>query len=92
VHALPGVGENLLDHLQVRLIHRCNEPITTNDELRSRVRKLRMGLKYALFRSGPLSIGIKQAGAFVRTALNPPTPDIQFHFAALSADMPGAAA
>lgn len=90
VHALPGVGENLLDHLQVRIIHRCNEPITTNDELRSRVRKLRMGLKYALFRSGPLSIGINQAGAFVRTDLNPPTPDIQFHFAALSADMPGA--
>ena len=49
-----------------------------------------MGLKYALFRSGPLAIGINQAGAFVRTRPELSTPDIQFHFAALSADMPGA--
>lgn len=89
VHALPGVGENLQDHLQVRVIHRCNKPITTNDDLRSLWRKFMMGFKYALFRSGPLSIGINQAGAFVRTSPKVATPDIQFHFAALSADMPG---
>ncbi len=53
-------------------------------------RKIKMGLKYILFRSGPLSIGINQAGAFLRTHAGLARPDIQFHFAALSADMPGA--
>lgn len=90
VHDLPGVGENLQDHLQIRVIHRCTKRITTNDDMRSLLRKLRMGLKYILFRSGPLSIGINQAGAFVRTRPEVTRPDIQFHFAALSADMPGA--
>jgi choline dehydrogenase len=90
IHNLPGVGENLQDHLQVRLIHRCNKPITTNDDLRSLWRKFRMGFKYVIARTGPLSIGINQAGAFVRTRPDLAAPDIQFHFAALSADMPGA--
>ncbi len=90
VRHLPGVGRNLQDHLQVRLIHRCAKPVTTNDDMRSAWRKLKMGLKYVLFRSGPLAIGINQAGAFVRTHPRVATPDVQFHFAALSADMPGA--
>ncbi|MFQ5994962.1 MAG: GMC family oxidoreductase [Acidiferrobacterales bacterium] len=90
VHHLHGVGRNLQDHLQVRVIHRCAKAITTNDDMKSIFRKIRMGIKYALFRSGPLSIGINQAGAFVRTHSTLATPDVQFHFAALSADMPGA--
>lgn len=90
VHNLAGVGKNLQDHLQIRVIHRCNKPITTNDMMRSPLRKFNMGLKYLLFRSGPLSIGINQAGAFVRTSDAVDTPDVQFHFAALSADLPGA--
>lgn len=90
LHHLPGVGRNLQDHLQVRVIHRCAEPVTTNDDMKSLVRKMRMGLKFLLWRSGPLAIGINQAGAFVRTRTDVATPDIQFHFAALSADMPGA--
>ncbi len=90
VHDLQGVGKNLQDHLQIRVIHRCMKRITTNDDMQSPLRKLKMGLKYALFRSGPLAIGINQAGAFVRTRPELSTPDIQFHFAALSADMPGA--
>ncbi len=93
VHANAAVGRNLQDHLQIRLIHECNQPITTNDDLRSLYRKFRMGLRYLLSRSGPLSIGINQAGAFTWTGVEndrPGEPDIQFHFAALSADMPGA--
>ncbi|MFQ6021864.1 MAG: GMC family oxidoreductase [Acidiferrobacterales bacterium] len=90
LHHLPGVGQNLQDHLQVRVIHRCAKAITTNDDMKSVARKLKMGMKYLLFRSGPLSIGINQAGAFVRTRDEVSRPDIQFHFAALSADMPGA--
>lgn len=90
VHHLSGVGRNLQDHLQIRVIHRCNTPITTNDILKSPLRKFQMGLKYFLFREGPLSIGINQAGAFVRSKEEVKTPDLQFHFAALSADLPGA--
>ena len=90
VHHLPGVGSNLQDHLQIRVIHRCNKPITTNDMLKSPLRKLGMGIKYFLFRTGPLSIGINQAGAFVRSRDDVKIPDLQFHFAALSADLPGA--
>ncbi|MFQ5937043.1 MAG: GMC family oxidoreductase [Acidiferrobacterales bacterium] len=90
IHHLPGVGQNLQDHLQIRVIHRCVKPVTTNDDMRNVLRKVKMGLKYFLFRSGPLSIGINQAGAFARTRPDAGTPDVQFHFAALSADMPGA--
>ncbi len=89
-HHLPGVGANLQDHLQVRVIHRCREPVTTNDDMRSWLRQLRMGLKYVVSRSGPLAIGINQAGAFVRAHPAARTPDVQFHFATLSADLPGA--
>ncbi|GJL80495.1 MAG: choline dehydrogenase [marine bacterium B5-7] len=87
-----SVGKNMKDHLQIRLINECNTKITTNDDLKSWYRQLKMGMRYLLFRSGPLSIGINQAGAFTATGVDykrPGEPDIQFHFAALSSDMPG---
>lgn len=86
----PMVGQNLQDHLQIRVIHRCNQPLTTNDDMRSLPRKLAMGMKYVFKRSGPMAVGINEAGAFVRTSGDVDRPDIQFHFAALSADLPGA--
>jgi len=49
-----------------------------------------MGMKYVFKRSGPMAVGINEAGAFVRTRRDLDRPDIQFHFAALSADLPGA--
>ena len=67
VHPLPGVGENLQDHLQARVIFRCTKPITTNDILRSPWRKLAMGVQYALARTGPMAVGINQGGIFART-------------------------
>lgn len=89
VHALPGVGENLQDHLQIRLIYECTQPITTNDDLRSPLRKLRMGLQWLLTRGGPLAIGINQGGLFTRVLEQSATPDIQYHFGTLSADSAG---
>lgn len=89
VHVLPGVGENLQDHLQIRLIYECTQPITTNDELRSPLRKLRMGLQWLLTRGGPLAIGINQGGLFTRVLEQSATPDIQYHFGTLSADSAG---
>ncbi|HEY5635759.1 MAG TPA: choline dehydrogenase [Burkholderiales bacterium] len=90
LHALPGVGENLQDHLQFRLIYKCTRPITTNDDLASWWRSARIGLQWLLFRTGPLAVGINQGGLFTRVLPESATPDIQFHFATLSADLAGA--
>lgn len=83
----PGVGQNLQDHLQVRIIFKCAKPITTNDDLQSSWRQMKMGLKYLLFRKGPLAIGIQLGGLFTRAMKDAKTPDIQFHFGTISADM-----
>ncbi len=91
VKDLPGVGENLQDHLQLRLMYKVRKPITTNDDLRTVTGKLRIGLKYIFGRRGPLSIGINQGGLFTRVLHESTTPDIQFHFATLSAEAAGGA-
>ena len=85
----PGVGGNLQDHLQIRLIYRCTKPITTNDQLNSLFGRIRIGLQWALSRSGPLAIGINQGGLFTRVLPESATPDVQFHIGTLSADMAG---
>jgi len=87
---LPGVGENLQDHLQLRLMYRVSKPITTNDDLRSPWGKARIGLQWLLRRSGPLAIGINQGGLFTRVLPESATPDIQFHFGTVSAESAGA--
>jgi choline dehydrogenase len=88
-HALPGVGENLQDHLQARVIFRCTQPVTTNDALRTLGGKLSIGLDYILHRSGPMAIGINQGGIFARAMPTAKRPDVQFHFGTLSSDMAG---
>jgi len=89
VHELPGVGENLQDHLQARVIFRCTKPITTNDVLASKLRTLAMGMRYVLTRTGQMAIGINQGGMFARTDPALGRPDVQFHLATLSSDMAG---
>jgi choline dehydrogenase len=84
-----GVGDNLQDHLQVRLIYEVTKPITTNDLMHSWAGRAKMGLEWALFRSGPLAVGINQGGMFCRALPESATPDIQFHFSTLSADSAG---
>ncbi|NNC22991.1 choline dehydrogenase [Salinisphaera sp. USBA-960] len=84
-----AVGENLRDHLQTRLIYRCTDRITTNDDLNNPLRKLRIGLRYITSRSGPLAVGINQAGGFMHSRPDVARPDIQFHFGTLSSDSPG---
>lgn len=86
-----AVGSNLQDHLQMRLIYKCTRPITTNDELRSLVGRVKIGLQWLLFRGGPLAIGINQGGLFTTVMKGESaSPDIQFHIATLSADLAGA--
>ncbi len=88
-HALPGVGHNLQDHFQARSVYRCTRPITLNDRVRSPFQKLLMGLEWALFRTGPLTIGAGQGGIFARTRAEIASPDVQFHIILFSADRPG---
>jgi len=90
VKDLPGVGENLQDHLQLRVMYKCTKPITTNDDLASWWRSAAIGLKWLLWRKGPLAIGINQGGLFARVLRESKTPDVQFHFATLSAELAGA--
>ena len=87
-HDLPGVGRNLQDHLQARLVYRCNEP-TLNDEVRTWAGRARIGLQYLATRGGPMSMAASHATAFLRTRPDLETPDIQFHMQPLSAENPG---
>jgi choline dehydrogenase len=89
VHALPGVGENLQDHLQARVIYRVTKPVTTNDVLRTWHGKLLMGLDFVVRRAGPMAVGINQGGLFAHAMPDSTRPDVQFHFATLSSDMAG---
>jgi len=89
VHELPGVGENLQDHLQARVIFECTKPITTNDALKSWWGTFKIGLDYAFTRGGPMAVGINQGGIFARAEPVAATPGVQFHVATLSSDMAG---
>lgn len=88
VKHLPGVGKNLQDHLQIRTIYKVKEPITLNDEVNNPLRKLMMGIEYALFRTGPLTMAASQVCIFTKTAADMVRPDIQYHLQPLSADKP----
>ncbi|MEM8788460.1 MAG: GMC family oxidoreductase N-terminal domain-containing protein [Pseudomonadota bacterium] len=87
-HALPGVGRHLQDHLQARLVFKCNEP-TLNDEVNSLWRKAGMALRYAWSRSGPMAMAASLTTGFLRTRPDVATPDIQFHVQPWSADSVG---
>ena len=87
---LPGVGENLQDHLALRLIYKCTKPVTTNDELRNAWRKALTGLRYVLFRRGPMAIGVMTAGMITRVLPDAKTPDIQLFLSTVSAEERGA--
>ena len=84
----PGVGGNLQDHLQIRSVYKCTAP-TLNDEVNNFFLKMRIGLEYILFRTGPMSMAASLVCAFAKTRPEVATPDIQFHFQPLSADKPG---
>jgi choline dehydrogenase len=87
-HDLPGVGQNMQDHYQTRIVEKCRFPITVNDIMLSRWKMLKIGLEYFLFRKGPLTIAAAQAGLFARTRLELATPDVQFATVIFSADRP----
>ncbi|MGB1909030.1 MAG: GMC family oxidoreductase [Candidatus Puniceispirillaceae bacterium] len=85
-HALPGVGKNLQDHLQIRTIFKVKNIKTLNDYAETLSGKMRIGLEYLLKRSGPMSMAPSQLGAFVKSDAGLETPDLQYHVQPLSLD------
>ncbi|MGB0845478.1 MAG: GMC family oxidoreductase [Thiolinea sp.] len=88
VKALEGVGQNLQDHLQIRLVFKTSER-TLNDEVNSYFKQFKVGLEYFLKRTGPLTLAASQIVVFTKTDPSLERPDIQFHMQPLSADKPG---
>jgi len=89
VHDLRGVGENLQDHYQIRVVYECTRDITLNEVQNRWSRRIGAGIRYAFNRSGPLRIGAGQVGVFARTRDDLTSPDVQFHFIPFSAAAPG---
>jgi choline dehydrogenase len=84
-----GVGNDLQDHLQVRIVTRCAQRITLNDVVNHPVRRVMAGVRWALARSGPLTIAAGTSGAFFKTNPRLASPDIQIHFIPFSTDKMG---
>ena len=81
---LPGVGDNLQDHLQLRMIYKVSGARTLNTSSASWFGKMKIGVQYALFQSGPMSMAPSQLGAFARSDASQPTPNLQYHVQPLS--------
>jgi choline dehydrogenase len=84
VVTLPGVGENLQDHLQMRMIFKVSNAKTLNTMVHNWYGKMKIGLEYALLRSGPMSMAPSQLGAFAKSDASQPTANLQYHVQPLS--------
>src|ERR1051325_3547934 len=82
----PGVGQNLQDHLQIRMIHKVFGVKTLNETYHSLFGRALMGLDYALRRRGPLTMAPSQLGLFTRSDPSRERANIQFHVQPLSLD------
>lgn len=85
-HDLPGVGENLQDHLQIRAVYKVAGARTLNMLAGNLFGKGRIGLEYLLRRSGPMSMAPSQLGAFTRSEPDRPWPNLEYHVQPLSLD------
>ncbi|MEW5420538.1 GMC family oxidoreductase [Amorphus sp. 3PC139-8] len=82
----PGVGENLQDHLQLRLIYKVHGTRTLNQDYANLFKRAWMGVDYALFRRGPLTMAPSQLGIFARSGPDVERADLEFHVQPLSLD------
>ena len=78
-HELPGVGENLQDHLQVRCAFKVSGVKTLNERANSLFGKMGIGLEYLLFQKGPMSMAPSQLGAFAKSDPAYDTPNLEYH-------------
>ncbi|MCB9421032.1 MAG: choline dehydrogenase [Ardenticatenaceae bacterium] len=79
VHDLPGVGENLQDHLEVYIQHACSQPVSVYPALQW-YNKPWVGLQWLLFKSGPAATNHFEAGGFIRSNNDMAYPNVMFHF------------
>ncbi|MEC9482865.1 MAG: GMC oxidoreductase, partial [Halomonas sp.] len=84
IHDLPGVGENLQDHLQLRMIYRVTGVKTLNEIAGSWFGKLGMACQYLFTRSGPMTMAPSQLGAFARSSPDQPSANLEYHVQPLS--------
>ena len=82
----PGVGRNMQDHLQQRVVYRVHGAKTLNETYHSLIGRALMGLEYALFRRGPLTMAPSQLGIFTTSSPDFNRANIQFHVQPLSLD------
>ena len=82
----PGVGENLQDHLQLRMIYKVTGAVTLNETYASLPGRAKIFLDYALFRKGPLTMAPSQLGIFTRSDKARERANIQYHVQPLSLD------
>ena len=87
----PNVGNNMQDHLQVRMLFSSKTNNTWNDAYHSWLGRLNMGLRFALQRKGPLTISAGYAASFFKTRAELATPDVEVHFLLFSTDKMGQA-
>jgi len=83
-HKLPGVGENLQDHLQVRTIYKVSNTVTLNERYRTLLGRAKMGLEYMMYKTGPLTMPPSQLGAFAKSDPDQSKPNIEWHVQPLS--------
>jgi choline dehydrogenase-like flavoprotein len=83
---LPGVGENLQDHLQIRPVYKVDGVRTLNTDYGKLWRRPLMALEYAALRTGPLTMAPSQVGAFAKSSPDYGTANLEFHFQPLSLD------
>ncbi len=84
IQDLPGVGENLQDHLQLRMIYKVSGINTLNAKVHSLFGKLMIGLEYVFKRSGPMSMAPSQLGAFAFSSPEQKSANVEYHVQPLS--------
>ena len=89
VHDLPGVGQNLQDHLETYVQHTCLQPITLYPVLKNPLRQLLVGMQWTFFGTGPGATNHFEAGGFIRSRAGVEHPDLQYHFLPIAASYDG---
>jgi choline dehydrogenase len=79
-HALPGVGQNLQDHLDVLVVHKCVQPVSLGISFATLFAQVRHLVDYLRHRKGPFTTNSAEGGGFVKSTPQESLPDLQFHF------------
>jgi len=92
VQDLPGVGQNLQDHIETYVQHACLQPITLYPVMKNPLRQLLVGMEWTFFGTGPGASNQFEAGGFIRSKPGVEHPDLQYHFLPIAASYDGSQA